>query len=111
MKTTVLGFLVFAVMALPVTPGALAKSGEADIGAGRKLAEQACARCHAIGRDDESTLAIAPPLRTFAAKWPLENLEEAFAEGIVTGHAAMPEFQFEPEQINDLLSYIQSVSP
>ncbi len=106
--------LHLVVLAALLTIGASelqAKSSKPNIEAGKKLAEQACARCHAIGRDDDSALPMAPPLRTFAAKWPLDNLEEALAEGIVTGHADMPEFEFKPKQIMDLLSYIESVSP
>ena len=82
-----------------------------DIDAGRTFAEQNCARCHATGRDDESKLSIAPPLRTISSKYPLENLDEAFAEGIVTGHNDMPEFRLKPSEINNLLGYIQSISP
>ena len=82
-----------------------------DIEAGKQIAEQQCMRCHAIGRHDDSALPAAAPLRTLASKWPLDVLDEAFAEGIVTGHADMPEFRFQPGQINDLLGYIQSISP
>ena len=83
----------------------------ADAKAGQALAEQNCARCHAIGTDDESKLPIAPPLRSLSSKYALDNLQEAFAEGIVTGHNEMPEFRLQPKQIDDLLAYIQSISP
>jgi mono/diheme cytochrome c family protein len=36
-------------------------------------------------------------------------LEEAFAEGILVGHPAMPQFRFTPAQIDDILAYLQSV--
>lgn len=77
---------------------------------GRELAERLCAKCHATGHDGQSPMAEAPPLRTMAQKWPLESLEEAFAEGIVVGHPAMPEFTFAPDDIRNLLSYMDSVS-
>ena len=77
---------------------------------GRALAEKNCARCHAVGRSDPSPLAIAPPMRDFARKWPLEWLEEALAEGIVTGHPDMPVFQFEPEDIAALLTFLDEIS-
>lgn len=76
---------------------------------GREMAEQHCARCHAIGREDESQLPQAPPLRDLPGRYPVENLAEAFAEGIVTAHPAMPEFTFEPPQIEALLAYIDSL--
>jgi hypothetical protein len=34
---------------------------------------------------------------------------EALAEGINTGHAAMPEFVLDPDQIHDLLSYLKTL--
>ncbi|MGI9482765.1 MAG: c-type cytochrome [Hyphomicrobiales bacterium] len=110
LKTTLhCAAMLTAFIVLPVfTPQA---GAEPDIAAGKQIAETQCARCHAIGRDDESALPAAPPLRTLASKWPLDVLDEAFAEGIVTGHADMPEFRFQPKQITDLLGYIQSISP
>ena len=77
---------------------------------GQQLAAQLCARCHSITRAGESPMAEAPPFRTFASKWPLESLEEAFAEGIVVGHPAMPEFVFGPHDIQNLLSFLDSLS-
>jgi len=77
---------------------------------GRALAEKLCARCHAVGRDDASPLRLAPPFRTLASKWPLESLEEALAEGIVTGHPEMPVFQFEPAQIVAFIEYLHEIS-
>lgn len=76
---------------------------------GRALAEQHCSRCHAVGREDQSRLPIAPPLRELPKRYPVANLAEAFAEGIVTAHPAMPQFTFEPPQIEALLSYIDSL--
>ena len=59
---------------------------------GHALAEEKCARCHAIGPEGESTLPIAPAFRTLSERYPVDDLEEALAEGIVSGHPAMPEF-------------------
>ena len=77
---------------------------------GKELAQKHCARCHAVDRDDQSALRAAPPLRTFASKWPLESLEEALAEGIVTGHPDMPVFQFKPPQIAALIEYLHEIA-
>jgi mono/diheme cytochrome c family protein len=68
-----------------------------------------CAICHAIGRYDESPLAIAPPLRTLHELYPVEELEESLAEGIVTGHPSMPQFQLDGAQINDLIAYLKTL--
>jgi mono/diheme cytochrome c family protein len=83
--------------------------GAPDIDAGQVLADRLCARCHAIGREGKSPFEPAPPFRTFASKWPLENLEEALAEGIVVGHEAMPAFALTPRQILDLIAYMDTL--
>jgi hypothetical protein len=54
-------------------------------------------------------LAIAPPFRTLHKKYPVENLEEAMAEGISTGHPTMPEFRFDPGQISDFIAFLKSL--
>lgn len=77
---------------------------------GRAIAEAKCARCHAIGNQGKSPMALAPPFRELPQRYPVEHLAEAFAEGIVVGHPAMPEFTFDPPEIDALLSYLQSLS-
>lgn len=94
--------------AIPVRAGGDIAGG-GDIAAGGVFAEEHCARCHAVGPTGESPLAEAPHFRDFQKKWPLENLEEALGEGIVVGHPDMPQFELEPDQINDLLAYLASL--
>ncbi|MFT4274780.1 MAG: cytochrome c [Rhodopseudomonas sp.] len=76
---------------------------------GLGFAKAHCARCHAIGRAGKSRLEQAPPFRTLHKRYPVETLAEAFAEGIYTGHPRMPEFELDPAQINDLLSYLKTL--
>lgn len=78
---------------------------------GHKLAEHYCARCHAIGQTGASPHTQAPPFRIIAAKGHVDDLQEALAEGITVGHPDMPEFQFEPQQIEDFLSYLKTLTP
>ncbi len=56
-------------------------------------------------------MGVAPAFRDLASRYPIENLAEALAEGIVTGHPAMPVFTFEPREIDALLAYIGSLKP
>jgi mono/diheme cytochrome c family protein len=77
--------------------------------AGRAIAEAECAKCHAIGESDMSPHPAAPPFRTFSAKWPVEDLQEALAEGLTVGHSDMPEFIFEEREIGDLIAFLQSI--
>lgn len=76
---------------------------------GRSLVEEECAGCHAIGREGSSPLAAAPPFRTLGRRYPLTDLEEALAEGIVTAHPGMPQFAFEPDDIGAIIAYLQSI--
>jgi cytochrome c len=76
---------------------------------GKTFALTNCARCHAIDRASSSPLKIAPPFRTLHTRYPVETLAEALAEGIQTGHPTMPEFRLDPDQINDLLSYLKTL--
>lgn len=76
---------------------------------GKIFALNNCARCHAIDRVSQSPLKIAPPFRTLHKRYPIETLAESLAEGIQTGHPTMPEFQLQPDQIHDLLSYLKTL--
>ena len=81
-----------------------------DIPAGEAFAKDNCARCHAIGEVGPSPHDKAPPLRSLHTRYPIDSLAEALAEGIVTGHEGMPEFQLDSEQVENLLAYIKSIS-
>src|SRR6185436_14551046 len=76
---------------------------------GQFFARTNCARCHSIDKVTASPLKIAPPFRTLHTRYPIEQLAEAFAEGISTGHPTMPEFRLDPDQINDLLSFMKTL--
>lgn len=76
---------------------------------GRQIAENLCARCHAIGLEGDSPHADAPPFRTLSEKYPVRMLEEALAEGITVGHEDMPEFQLEADQVEQLIVYLESI--
>jgi cytochrome c len=51
----------------------------------------------------------APPFRELHNRYPVETLEESLAEGIVTGHADMPQFQLSPDQIDDLIAFLKTL--
>jgi mono/diheme cytochrome c family protein len=80
-----------------------------DIDRGEAILQQKCARCHGIGRTDESHHPQAPPFRDVVKRYPVEYLAEALAEGIVSGHPDMPEFVFQPDEINAILAYLDSL--
>lgn len=76
---------------------------------GKELLVQNCSRCHAIATDDISTHSEAPAFRNLSKLYPVEDLEEALVEGIFTGHPDMPVFEFEREEVNEIISYLKSI--
>ncbi|HEY0852846.1 MAG TPA: cytochrome c [Bradyrhizobium sp.] len=76
---------------------------------GKNFVVTNCSRCHSVDKVSPSPLTIAPPFRNLHLKYPIETLQESLAEGIYTGHPTMPVFRLEPDQINDVLSYLKSL--
>jgi len=102
-----MGLAVLAVVgacasALAVDDKALERRGEA-------LLSKNCASCHAIGRSGASPHPQAPAFRTLGQRYPVESLEEALAEGIISGHPDMPEFTFEAPDVGAIITYLESI--
>lgn len=96
---------VAAVGSTPTAPDVMAEA----VARGRLLTTRACSSCHATGLTGASPMADATPFRVIVHRYPLNQLEEAFAEGLVTGHPAMPEFVFRASEIDDLVAYLETV--
>jgi mono/diheme cytochrome c family protein len=90
---------------------AAAPAWAADPQRGEALVGQHCAACHAVGRTGDSPVASAPRLREIGRRYPVENLQEALAEGIAVNHEGvqMPEFSFEPDEIDDILAHLKRI--
>src|ERR1700694_3327489 len=82
---------------------------EPNVMAGKAFAQANCSHCHSIDKVTASPLAIAPPFRTLHLRYPVESLEEALGEGIVTGHPSMPEFRLDPGQVGDFIIFLKSL--
>ncbi len=98
---------LFVTLMLAACTGAFAESPAAQ--RGFVFAKTNCAMCHAIGKYGDSPLAIAPPFRTLHERYAIEELEEALAEGIVTGHPTMPQFQLDPAEVNNFIAYLKTL--
>lgn len=99
--------LLIAGLAVAWAGGAHALSPAAQ--RGFTFVQTNCSQCHAVGRFGDSPLAIAPPFRTLHERYPVETLAEALAEGIVVGHPTMPQFTLDPAQIDDVITYLQTL--
>ena len=103
------GFAGLAALVGALLLSTTTRAQDAAIQRGRVFAQANCARCHAIDPVGDSPLAKAPPFRTLHQRYPVENLAVALAEGIRTAHRAMPEFELDQQQINDLIGYLKSL--
>lgn len=94
----------------PVPPVLAASDLMAEAAArGERLVSGSCASCHATGRTGASPMTAATPFREIVHRYPLDQLEEGFAEGLVTAHPAMPAFLFRASEIDDLIAYLETV--
>lgn len=112
---------VVAAATLALAEAAAAQGPAPDAGAdvvpgrplvGRDIARQRCATCHSIAGTRASPVPAAPRFSRLNRRFPIDSLGEALAEGIgVRPHAnvQMPEFVFEPQEIEDLLAYLRSI--
>jgi len=76
---------------------------------GEALVSKNCSPCHAIGKEGDSPHKEAPPFRTLSAKYPIDDLAESLAEGIVSGHPDMPIFVFSPHDVEAIIQYMESI--
>lgn len=81
---------------------------EESVGRGEAIAETACAGCHALGAADESPHPDAPPLRFLSQTIDLDTLEARFADGSISDHPDMPDWQFEQIDAAGLVAYLKS---
>ena len=93
--------------ALYAPTGALAQTFSPAEQRGQTFVSTHCAMCHSIAKVGASPIREAPPFRILHTRYPVESLQEALAEGIMTGHPAMPQFRLDPGQIQDVLSYLK----
>lgn len=93
-----------------LTIGARAADNAKLAAAGHAILTEKCARCHAIERTGDSPLAQAPRFRELHKKYPVANIAEALAEGIVTGHPDMPSTPFVQDEIDAIIAYLESLS-
>jgi cytochrome c len=76
---------------------------------GHAIVDRNCGMCHATGLTGSSPNPEAPPFRLLHQRIDVDDLSEALAEGIMTGHEAMPEFRFEPREVDAIVTYLKSI--
>lgn len=101
--------LVLLVLSFVATAAVAAEPPDPATERGRVLVQRHCAGCHAIGTAGRSPYPAAPAFRTLAERYPIDDLAEALAEGMLTGHPAMPEFKFGPNDVAAVIRYLKSI--
>ena len=97
--------LAAALGVLAIQPAAAAP----DIKLGETLLTRDCGRCHAVGRTGVSPDKAAPAFRTVSQRYPVEALEEALGEGLMSGHPDMPEFKYDADDVGGIIAYLKSI--
>jgi cytochrome c len=98
--------LMLVALAAPAAP---TWAAEPASGRGEVLVKRHCGGCHAAGRTGASREPAAPPLRELHRRYEPEMLSEALAEGILTGHPAMPAFRFQPKDVRSIILYLNAI--
>jgi mono/diheme cytochrome c family protein len=101
MRTASLAILFLAIF----VPAATAQ----DVKRGETLLTRDCGPCHAVGRTGDSPRKDAPAFRTLGKLYPIDSLEEALGEGIMSGHPDMPEFKFDADDVGAIIAYLKSI--
>jgi len=97
-------------LALLMFGASAALAAGSDDSAGKALLEKNCGRCHSLEATGTSPLPQAPPLREVYLKYPIDQLEEGFAEGMGSRHRDMPQIQFSEDQVAAILDYLGSIT-
>lgn len=102
--------VAFAWLVLAAFNASGAWAAESETDEGRAILQTNCGRCHGLEATAASPLPQAPPLRDVYLKYPIDQLEGGFAEGMGSRHRGMPQIQFSPEQVAAILAYLGSIT-
>ena len=98
-------FVALAACAAPSQEATQQQNLAAD---GRDIAEAQCAGCHAVGAYGDSANPAAPHFRTLLSRYRADVLRDELIAGIQVAHP-MPNFQFNPQGVDALIAYLQSI--
>lgn len=76
---------------------------------GQELAQERCAACHAVGRDDLRPDPEAPAFRDLHLRSPLLFEDPELNARMTLGHPVMPDIGLTPAQLADLTAYLRSL--
>lgn len=77
--------------------------------AGREIARDHCASCHAIDSGAASPVRNAPPFNTLLQKYDPDLLTDRLLAGISVSHSRMPTFDFNVIAADSLVAYLETI--
>jgi mono/diheme cytochrome c family protein len=95
--------------AIAIAAATSAAAQEPSARRGGVIVKRHCGGCHAAGAAGASPFPAAPPLRELHRRYEPDVLAEALAEGLLTGHPAMPEFRFGPDDVRSIILYLNEI--
>ena len=97
-------------LALTLVPGGAQAQEVGQPEAGRVLAQQICADCHAVLRGQASSPRAGAP--TFEAIAAVPRMTTAaLTVALRTSHRTMPNIMLEPPELDNVIAYILSLKP
>lgn len=97
---------VLIVLAIAATPCKAQETGQP--GRGLALAQQICAQCHAVQRDQaRSPNEDAPRFQAIASVPGMTSI--ALSAALNTSHRTMPNIMLQPDERADIIAYILSL--
>jgi mono/diheme cytochrome c family protein len=95
------------VLALSVLAFLAARPAQADAGKGAQIARQWCANCHLIGGNSTGPVPQGPPSFQMVARSGMSA--DQLRAFLSHPHGAMPNFSLTRTEIDDLISYIETL--
>ena len=77
--------------------------------AGRQLALENCASCHAIDNNRISPDPEAPPMNTLLSNHDADTLTDDLIAGVAVGHHGMPRFDFNVIAASSMIAYLETL--
>jgi mono/diheme cytochrome c family protein len=100
----------FALALIALTAGSTAAQEVGQPEAGRVLAQQICADCHAVLRGQASSPRAGAPTFERIAAVP-RMTAAALTVALRTSHRTMPNIMLEPRELDNVVAYILSLKP
>ena len=100
--------LLATMIVFPIASGHSAAQEAGSVAKGLAVAQQVCARCHAVQKQQtQSPNGDAPAFQTIASVPGMTSI--ALSAALHTSHQTMPNLVLDPDDLADIVAYILSL--